>query len=437
MNIAVVPAFNEEKRIEDVLKKIKMQNTISKILVLSGNVRYAKKAAEHEIVTYINYPFSISETFQIKNLNANYLPSTDFSATAQYQSQSIEIDINTEGLPPGVEFQFPVPPLDQYALTLNLTQTIYDGGITKALKELEKVKTNLQTLKNEFSFQDVKKQLTDIWFSVLFLQKTQEQIENTLNELDAKRNSLKSGLKNGVITKENYDLLTVNILQLKQRQTEINSGIENALAILSIITGKTINSEIHISVPNDTDLIEENNRIENKIFNYQNEIYDNNIKLIKAKRLPKIGAYAIGGYGNPGLTMLKDEWNPYFIVGANLHWNIWDWNTAKRNKQIQKINQESINNRKTSFEQSVSVEKQKFKSDIEKYKLLMTYDKQILSLQENICKTMRNKLKNGTINSTEYISAINKKQQATIQFEIHKLKLLESKYDYLIATGNF
>ena len=41
-------------------------------MVLSGNVRYAKKAAEHEIVTYINYPFSISETFQIKNLNANF-----------------------------------------------------------------------------------------------------------------------------------------------------------------------------------------------------------------------------------------------------------------------------------------------------------------------------------------------------------------------------
>ncbi len=373
---------------------------------------------------------------QTKNLNANYLPSTDFSATAQYQSQSIEIDINTEGLPPGVEFQFPVPPLDQYALTLNLTQTIYDGGITKALKELEKVKTNLQTLKNEFSFQDVKKQLTDIWFSVLFLQKTQEQIENTLNELDAKRNSLKSGLKNGVITKENYDLLTVNILQLKQRQTEINSGIENALAILSIITGKTINSEIHISVPNDTDLIEENNRIENKIFNSQNEIYDNNIKLIKAKRLPKIGAYTIGGYGNPGLTMLKDEWNPYFIIGANLHWNIWDWNTAKRNKQIQKINQESINNQKSSFEQSVNVQKLKLKSDIDKYNSLMIFDKQILKLHEGICKAMSNKLKNGTLNSTEYISAISKKQQAAIQLEIHKLKLLKCKYDYLIVTGN-
>ncbi len=373
---------------------------------------------------------------QTKNLNANYLPATDFSAKAQYQSQSIEIDINSEGLPPGVEFQFPVPPLDQYALTLNLTQSIYDGGMTKALKELEKVKTNLQNLKNELSFTDVKKQLTDIYFSVLFLQKTQEQIKNTLNELDAKRSTLKSGLKNGVVTKENYDLLTVSILQLKQKQTEIHSGIENALAILSILTGKTIHSGVTVSVPNDTDLIEDNNRIENKIFYSQNEIYDTKIKLIKAKRLPKFGAYAIGGYGNPGLTMLKDEWNPYFIVGANLHWNIWDWNTGKRNKQIQKINQESIINQKTSFEQSVNVQKQKLKSEIDKYTELMTYDEQILKLHEGICKAMSNKLKNGTVNSTEYISAINKKQQAAVQFKIHKLKLLKCKYDYLIVTGN-
>ncbi len=374
---------------------------------------------------------------QIKNLNANYFPVTNFSANAQYQSQSIELDMNTQGLPPSVEFQFPAPPLDQYALTLNLKQTIYDGGITKALKNIEYIKTNLQNLKNELSFQNLKKKITDLYFTVLILQKNKEQIQNTIKETEADRNALKSGLKNGIITKENYNLLSVNILQLKQKETEINSRIKNAITILSILTGDTLNTEITVSVPQDTVLIEENNRIENKIFNSQNEIYNKKIELIKAKKFPQIGAYAVGGYGNPGLTMIKDEWNPYFIIGANLQWNIWDWNTGKRNKKIRKINQESINNRKTSFEQSVSVEKQKFKSDIEKYKLLMTYDKQILSLQENICKTMRNKLKNGTINSTEYISAINKKQQATIQFEIHKLKLLESKYDYLIATGNF
>ena len=42
--------------------------------------------------------------------------------------------------------------------------------------------------------------------------------------------------------------------------------------------------------------------------------------------------------GNPGLTMINNEWNPYFIIGAKLTWSIWDKNNTKRNKEILKIN---------------------------------------------------------------------------------------------------
>ncbi len=54
----------------EVLKGIKDKHS-TKISVLVGNERYAKTAAEFDIVDAINYPFSISNIFQKKNMNAN------------------------------------------------------------------------------------------------------------------------------------------------------------------------------------------------------------------------------------------------------------------------------------------------------------------------------------------------------------------------------
>ncbi|NPA44898.1 MAG: hydroxymethylglutaryl-CoA lyase [Chlorobi bacterium] len=54
----------------EVLKNIKDKYS-TKISVLVGNERYAEIASQHDNVDYLNYPFSISNTFQKKNMNAN------------------------------------------------------------------------------------------------------------------------------------------------------------------------------------------------------------------------------------------------------------------------------------------------------------------------------------------------------------------------------
>jgi len=47
-----------------------MENTNSKLLAIIGNVRGAEDACSHEKITYLGFPFSISETFQMRNVNS-------------------------------------------------------------------------------------------------------------------------------------------------------------------------------------------------------------------------------------------------------------------------------------------------------------------------------------------------------------------------------
>lgn len=54
-----------------VLSKLDLENTDSKLLVIIANERGAKEAAQHKEISYLGYPFSVSETFQKRNTNAS------------------------------------------------------------------------------------------------------------------------------------------------------------------------------------------------------------------------------------------------------------------------------------------------------------------------------------------------------------------------------
>jgi len=54
----------------DVLQKLNLTETHSKLLAIIANSRGAEDAAQFEEIAYLGYPFSISETFQLRNTNA-------------------------------------------------------------------------------------------------------------------------------------------------------------------------------------------------------------------------------------------------------------------------------------------------------------------------------------------------------------------------------
>ncbi len=54
----------------DVLKQLNLSSTSSKLLAIVANKRGAIDAVQFDEITYLGYPFSVSETFQLRNTNA-------------------------------------------------------------------------------------------------------------------------------------------------------------------------------------------------------------------------------------------------------------------------------------------------------------------------------------------------------------------------------
>lgn len=55
----------------EVLQKLDMSGTHSKLLAIIANYRGAEDAVKHDKITYLGFPFSVSETFQRRNANSS------------------------------------------------------------------------------------------------------------------------------------------------------------------------------------------------------------------------------------------------------------------------------------------------------------------------------------------------------------------------------
>ncbi len=63
-------AIPQMKDTAEVLSKLDLDNTKSKLLAIVANMRGANDASQFSEIGFLGYPFSISETFQLRNTNA-------------------------------------------------------------------------------------------------------------------------------------------------------------------------------------------------------------------------------------------------------------------------------------------------------------------------------------------------------------------------------
>jgi outer membrane protein TolC len=362
----------------------------------------------------------------------------DFEGKATYQSDVLKISVDMPDIP-GFDIKFPEPPLDQYNFSLNISQLIYDGGSIKNLNETERIKTVSEIKKNEIDLYTLREQIEKAYFSLLIFQQTENQLILTINELKHKSISVKSAVTNGVLSSDNLDILQAEILKLEQTLTEISENKKAGIKILSEFMSIDLDENTLFILPDDFVLNTDSiviQRPENQLFMIQKQLIASNEKLLFSGRMPKLAAFAQAGYGNPGLTMINDEWNPYFIVGAKLSWRIWDRNTTKHNYEILKIKSDQIDAKEEAFNMNIRIQYEKELAGITSLQKIIDKDIEIIKLRENICKTADSKFDNGTITSTDYLSLLNEKNRAKIVYEIHKIQLIQAKRNYLRLTGN-
>ncbi len=370
---------------------------------------------------------------QQQNTKKNYLPSLNLNGMASYQS-----DVTKVPMPPVPGFDIPVISKDWYKINLDLEQFVWDGGLTKNQKALETADYRLADQQVQVKTYNLKKQVNLLYFNILFLQTSVDALHVLVSDLDARIKEAEAALKNGVLLPADVDALKVNKKMAEQQIIEKTEDQKGLIASLNRLTGLHIVSAKQMLVP-DVQIASYtfvNNRPEYKLLDLQKNKLSALQKMTTVKRMPVFKVFGQAGYGRPGYDMLDPDFDTYYKIGLALHWNIFDWNSVKHEKQILSIQSDILKTEQENFDQSLRAQLEKLLAGIHKVEKLIATDRDIVQLQKNVVAAAGNKLKNGTITATTYLIELNKEVKAQLMLQAHKIQLQFAKNQYLTALGD-
>jgi len=372
-----------------------------------------------------------SHDLTMEKLDADYLPQAGLNAQATCQSEVVAIPIDLPFI------TIPELKKDMYKVTLDATQLIYDGGMIRKQKGLEDINLKIDQKNVDKELYALKDRVNQVYFSVLMLRKKGEILEIAKKDLGLKLQTLEAGIRNGVMMQKDADVLKAEVLKLEQQIAGNNLSIEAGLGMLGGLMSAEIPFEAVLEVPAvSVNVMEfQKSRIEYELFELNRAKLEAGKGLIVSKYTPRLAGFGQAGYGRPGLNMLSPDFEPFYLIGARLTWNLWDWNKGKKDKQILDLNKSLVETQQETFEKNLRITLEAKKAEIIKYETLIPADEEIIRIRADIARAASSQLDNGVITSTEYVAQVNAEAQARIDLEMHRIQLVWAKFDYLSTTG--
>ena len=356
------------------------------------------------------------------------LPQLNLDAQATYQSDVIEVPIPNSNIEPLNK--------DQYRATLSANQLIYNGGLTNASLRVKSAQLKTKQKQVEVSLYQLKQQINQLYFSILLAQESELLLKAKQAQLEAKLKEVVSGIKYGVILPSSDKVLEAELLKISQQFQEIESNKMVLIETLSSLINQPLDASTQFQNPLvETQLQEDLNRPELEFFQLKKDEIEHSEALISKQNEPKLLGFATGGYGNPGLNMLDNSFQGFYIVGIKLNWNVFDWNSKNKERESLAINKDIIDTESETFKLNTNIELNKQQKEIEKIEGIIVSDEAIIKLRKEVLQTADSQLKNGVITASAYITELTNLYEDENTLVRHQIQLQLAKANYNIIKG--
>ncbi|WP_372920198.1 TolC family protein [Salegentibacter sp.] len=368
---------------------------------------------------------------EVSEIQKDKLPRIDLNAQAHYQSEVISFP-----------FQLPnttmeTPNNDQYRATLDVNQLIYKGGsidARSALKEAE-LKTSQQEV--AVNLYQLKGRINQLYFSVLLLQEQEALLLSKQEQVESQIQEVETGVKYGAVLASSADVLKAELLKIDQQLIQVRADRNKLRENLATLLSTEIDESVILEKPYTQEIeLTENNRPELELFDLKKQQLEASKEVLSKSTTPSLSGFAQAGYGNPGLNMLDNSFQDFYMVGLRASWNVFDWGKNKEAKKALDISQDIIETEKESFLVNNNMELQEAKNEILKMEQTIATDNEILALREKVIKASGSQLRNGVITSSEYLTEFNKLFESKIDQKVHEIQLALARANFRIAKGN-
>lgn len=320
----------------------------------------------------------------------------------------------------------------QYKAGVDMSQTIWDGGASKAQRNIERATLSEQQASLDVQMYAIRERVMDLFFGILLVDVQIEQTINTISLLKANQELMESMVSGGVAIQCDVDMIEAQILTMNQKLTDAASAAKAYREMLSVYTGENLADRQLVrpeaSMPQDM----ASARPELKLLDARDRLNASRDNAIKCSIMPRIDLFAQAYYGYPGLdyfeSMSSRNMSFNIIGGIKISWNIDGFYTLKNSHRKLAIAGESVANDRDMFLFNTRLQTDARTQEIEGLRTVMADDEKIVALRSSVRRAAELQLRNGVIDASTLLSKITDENQAHLTASYHEILLLKNIY---------
>ena len=415
------------------------QTILLSVMMLTALVAQAQTLDECCSLAHKHYPairqydlIAETEQYNISNAARAWIPQVVLSGQATYQSatptypEAFNQMIAANGLDmSGVR-------KDQYKVVIDVSQNIWDGGQSKANREIAKAEAAIERSRVDVSLYDLQSRIQNLYFGILLLDERVAQTETLIEVLAANLNRIRTYYKNGVAMQSDIDAVEAELLTARQTLSQVEASRMSYRCMLEIFIGQPLASD-NLERPAMQQLQSRTlARPELALFEAQESILTAQRKAINVSLMPRFSAFAQVYYGYPGLDMFKSmvssDWSFNAIAGVRVSWNIGAFYTKRNNLQKLNAAEKQIAVQRDVFLFNTQMQTTQDDGEIARLRQAITDDSRIVELRRRVRMAAESQLKNGVIDATDLLRKISDETAAALARSTHEIELLQSIY---------
>lgn len=370
--------------------------------------------------------------FTVSNLNKGYLPQLSLGGQASYQSDVMTLPSALTDMLASSGYDVKGLEKDQYKVSLDLNQTIYDGGNIRAGKAVAHAEGEADNRQTDVDMYALRDRVNNLFFGILLTEDKLRLNEDLQTLLADNCRKIEAMLTGGTAMQSDVDAVRAEYLNTRQQHTELESARDSYRSMLAIFIGRQVDAPL--VKPEATEPIYNKvMRPELSLFDAQNDLIEARRKQLDAGLRPTVSLFAQGYYGYPGYDMFNDmfdhDWTLNGTIGVRLSWNIGKLYTLKNDRRKLDVARSEIENAREVFLFNNSLQSTEDRAAIDRYRRMMKEDGEIISLRTSVRKAAEAKLEHGTIDVNDLLQEITRENRARIDHSTHEIEMLKSIHE--------
>lgn len=321
----------------------------------------------------------------------------------------------------------------QYKVGVDISQTIWDGGLSRARRDVSRLTSETQRKYIDVELYAVRQRVENLYFAILL---TEEQIAQTGNSLALVKGNLeklRSMLRNGTAMQCDVDMVAAQALTMEQDITRARSAVRGYRQVLEIFIGESLSDRALVMpdalMPSDM----RSARPELSLFENRIAAAQASRRLSDVSLMPKVGFFAQTWYGYPGFDYFKSMMNRNLsfniMAGVKVTWNIDAFYTKKNTARRTAVDTGNVMAEKETFLFNTGMQSVSQQEKISGLRSVMADDAKIIELRTNVRKAAESQLENGVIDATALLTKITDENQAKLTARFHEIQLIQEIYN--------